>query len=267
MTSRRHWTRARWYLPERQKGQALSGSHHGWFVAWSMAIWWLQHGLVGCFFQLGMGQKSKHAKTIKWCFFYSNSTWAIGGWVETIKKGKLAKQPLEYMRMSTVNHQYLDHVILMSIERIQTWVTAETVQLRPQDPAHFATYLPSHSPKDCCGNFMGIWWCNNGFGIFWDIWITSGVLVLLGATASLRFLGPARSRSAPCELIPQRIAPIWLSLWACDLRRAFFPCPRFRQRLVWDLERTKETSRMLPLSDFVSGKTLIFILLVYMCLP
>jgi hypothetical protein len=190
------------------------------------------------------------------------------------------------MRMSTLNHQYLDHVILMSIERIQTWVTAETVQLRPQDPAHFATYLPSHSPKDCCGNFMGIWWCNNGFpigsmygiyaniyhqytpnvsiytihgsygfGIFWDIWITSGVLVLLGATASLRFLGPARSRSAPCELIPQRIAPICLSLWACDLRRAFFPCPRFRQRLVWDSERTKETSRMLPLSDFVSGKT------------
>ena len=164
------------------------------------------------------------------------------------------------MRMSTVNHQYLDHVILMSIERIQTWVTAETVQLRPQDPAHFATYLPSHSPKDCCGNFMGIWWCNNGFGIFWDIWITSGVLVLLGATASLRFLGPARSRSAPCELIPQRIAPIWLSLWACDLRRAFFPCPRFRQRLVWDSERTKETSRMLPLSDFVSGKTYAIVL-------
>ena len=92
------------------------------------------------------------------------------------------------MRMSTVNHQYLDHVILMSIERIQTWVTAETVQLRPQDPAHFATYLPSHSPKDLLwqfhGNMMMQQW-------IWDI---------LGYLDHLRGLGVARGHCKPSVL-------------------------------------------------------------------
>lgn len=79
------------------------------------------------------------------------------------------------------------------------------------------------------GNMMMQQWIWNILGYLDHL---RGLGVADWATASLRFLGPARSRSAPCELIPQRIAPIWLSLWACDLRRAFLPCPRFRQRLL-----------------------------------